>query len=133
VLYGEDRYGDLYGFAASKLVEIIADRHRLGAGPRLLVLNACRTAEVNGGETLAGLVPTLIAGTGLMAVVGMQYPVGEGAAVFSSTFYPALARAQTLDYAVARAREAMRREIEGRDWTAPVLYMQVADGMIYKP
>ncbi|UCC63323.1 MAG: CHAT domain-containing protein [Anaerolineae bacterium] len=133
VLYGEDRYGDLYGLGAADLAEVIAASQERGSGPRLVVLNACRTAEADGREALAGLVPELIVKTGLMAVVGMQYPVGDGAAVFTSTFYPALVRTQLVDFAVSLARETMKREAKGRDWAAPVLYMQVADGMIYEP
>jgi len=133
VLYGEDRYGDLYGLGAADLAEVIGDSQKRGTGPRLVVLNACRTAEVDGREALAGLVPELIVKTGLMAVVGMQYPVEDGAAVFTSTFYPALVRTQLVDFAVSLARETMKREVKGRDWAAPVLYMQVADGMIYEP
>lgn len=134
VLYFEDYRGHFRPLGAERLVEMIRNSQNLLNRPKLLVLNACQTAAVNGGETLAGLVPALITQTGLMAVVGMQYPIGdEAAAVFTSTFYRELLQTQPIDYVVSRARQAIKDELGGRDWAAPVLYMQVADGMIYEP
>ena len=134
VLYFEDNRGRFRPLGAERLVEMIRNSQNLLNRPKLLILNACQTAAVNGGETLAGLVPALIIQTGLMAVVGMQYPISdEAAAVFTSTFYRELLQTQPIDYVVSRARQAIKDELGGRDWAAPVLYMQVADGMIYEP
>lgn len=134
VLYGEDRYGDLQGWGAQDLVGMIAASQQGARGPRLLLLSACRTAEVDGREALAGLVPELMMKTALLAVVGMQYPVGDEAArVFASAFYGSVARTEPLDYAVSLGRSAMKSEAGGRDWAAPVLYLRVGDGMIYEP
>jgi ligand-binding sensor domain-containing protein len=133
VLYLEDQRGMFYPLGASDLVNMIRDSQKLVGGPRMLVLNACRTAEINGAAALEGLVPQLITQTGLMAVVGMQYKIeDDAAAAFASTFYRELVQTQPVDYAVAVARRDISR-LGGHSWAAPVLYMQVADGMIYEP
>jgi ligand-binding sensor domain-containing protein len=134
VLYLEDHRGNFYPVGSADLVEMILDSQKLVGGPKLLVLNACQTAEVYGGETLEGLVPELIAQTHLMAVVGMRYKVeDDAAAVFASILYRELVQTQPVDYAVSMARQGVKRELGGYDWAAPVLYMQVAHGMIYEP
>jgi CHAT domain-containing protein len=132
-LYLEDAKGLFYPLAAPGLAKMIAESQALVDGPRLVVLNACQTAQVDGSQTLVGLVPELVTRTGVMAVIGMQFKVGDdAAATFSAVLYSQLLDTQPLDYAVARARSAMS-EYGGHDWAAPVLYMQVADGMIYEP
>ena len=63
----------------------------------------------------------------------MQYPIrDEASARFSSAFYRELFKTEPLDYAVSQARHAIRNQLGGRDWAAPVLYMRVADGMIFE-
>ena len=113
---------------------------RLGPGrvraPALVVLNACQTADIEGARATLGLAPALVRQGQLLAVVGMQFPINDDAArLFAAKFYEALFRAGQVDYAIAKARNAIisaRRGIEGRDWGSPVLYMQTREGRLFR-
>ena len=133
VLYLEDQEGVFFALGAARLAEMIRHSQKRSGRPKLLILNACQTATVEGGETLAGLAPLLLTQTKLLAVVGMQYPIRDKtSALFSTTFYRELLKTQPLDYAISQARYSIWNELCRRDWAAPVLYMRVADGMIYE-
>lgn len=113
---------------------------RLGPGrgraPALVVLNACQTADIEGARATLGLAPALVRQGQLLAVVGMQSPINDDAArLFAAKFYEALFRAGQVDYAIAKARNAIisaRRGIEGRDWGSPALYMQTREGRLFR-
>jgi tetratricopeptide (TPR) repeat protein len=70
---------------------------------------------------------------GIPAVVGMQLPVSDPAAVaFSSQFYAALAEGLPVDAAVTEGRKAvfaLRREAE---WGTPVLYLCASDAQLFE-
>jgi ligand-binding sensor domain-containing protein len=113
---------------------------RLGPGrvrvPALVVLNACQTATIEGAKATLGLAPVLVRSGQLLAAVGMQFPINDDAArLFAAKFYEALFRAGQVDYAIAKARNAIisaKRGIEGRDWGSPVLYMQTREGKLFQ-
>jgi hypothetical protein len=93
---------------------------------RLVVLNACRTAEAVAGRPFAG-VATALLGHGLPAAVAMQAPIADGAAaLFAATLYRHLAAGATLDAAVAEGRLAMLRERRRSfEWAVPVLFSRL--------
>ncbi|MBC7250500.1 MAG: CHAT domain-containing protein [Anaerolineae bacterium] len=104
--------------------------------PALVVLNACRTAGLAGAQATLGLAPVLVRSGQLLAAVGMQFPISDNAArLFAAKFYEALFRAGQVDYAIAKARNAImsaKRGVEGRDWGTPVLYMQTKEGRLFR-
>jgi ligand-binding sensor domain-containing protein len=100
--------------------------------PKLVLFNACNTAAAGGNEL--GMAPVLMRDANLSAVIGMQYPVSdEAAARFTEGFYNALIHHGQVDYAVAQGRKAIAasENTTPRDWACPVLYAQVADGIIF--
>lgn len=113
---------------------------RLGPGrvrvPALVVLNACQTATIEGAKATLGLAPALVHSGQLLAAVGMQFPVNDDAArLFAAKFYEALFRAGQVDYAIAKARNAIlsaKRGAELRDWGSPVLYVRTKEGRLFR-
>jgi hypothetical protein len=100
--------------------------------PKLVLFNACNTAAAGGNEL--GMAPVLMRDANLPAVIGMQYPVSDVAAArFTEGFYNALIHHGQVDYAVAQGRKAIAaaEDTTPRDWACPVLYTQVADGIIF--
>jgi CHASE2 domain-containing sensor protein len=102
---------------------------------KLVVLNACQGATVAAARPLAGVAPQLVR-AGIPAVVAMQYPVSDAAAVlFAREFYLCLcvgANRGRVDAAVSHARNRM--QIDFTDTVAfatPVLYMRSPSGVIF--
>jgi SMODS-associated and fused to various effectors sensor domain/CHAT domain len=102
---------------------------------RLVVLNACRTAQVSGSPAMApyGAMGMALSLAGVPAVVAMQYSISDpGAILFSTTFYQALASGEPVDLAVGLAR---RELYSGRypaiEWAVPVLFLRSPDGRIF--
>jgi ligand-binding sensor domain-containing protein len=129
VLWCEDRRGDYLALSPQELAMMLGGLASEGKAPKLVVLNACRTADVG-----SGLVQAILE-SGVGAVVGMQWPVLDVAArAFAEGFYGTLARHGQVDYAVSVARNRMAGEVglERRDWAAPVLVMQTPDGIIFE-
>lgn len=99
---------------------------------RLVVLNACDSARVASEDLLSGVAHSL-AQQRIPAVVGMQYPIwDESAIAFSRRFYGVLARWRPVDWAMARARQAMCAASDGLDWAIPVLFLSSKDGRIFR-
>jgi len=105
---------------------------------RLVILNACeggRTAprEVGPYEPFPGVAETLIH-EGIPAVVAMQFPVTDEAAItFSRELYEALADNWPVDAAVAEARKRIEYTLRNTvEWAAPVLHMRAPDGVIFQ-
>jgi hypothetical protein len=106
-----------------------------GRMPRLVVLNACRSAETAGDagrDFFAGMASALVLG-GLPAVVAMRTPISDRAALtFSKTFYKELAAGEPVDAAAAEARLAIYRTDPGSvEWATPVVFMRVSDGRLF--
>jgi len=102
---------------------------------RLAVLNACQTATTSSVRPLTGLSPRILQ-RNLSAVVAMQYPISDDAAlVFSRDFYRSLAQGYPVDAAIAEARKGIFQEVGGgtRDWGTPVLYLRSKDGQLFAP
>ena len=102
-------------FEGKRLADLFAR-----AGPvRVVVLNGCNTDALAG--NLASSVP---------AAVGHRGDITDEAAVaFAEGFYSALFNGLPLEAAVTGGRLAIdSRDPGGREWSAPVMYLQTADG-----
>lgn len=100
---------------------------------RLVVLNACKTGR--GGEGLdpfAGVATSLVM-AGIPAVVAMQLPISDLAAIaFSRTLHLRLAAGDPVDAAVTEGRQAIYTTSPGTlEWAIPVLFTRVSDGRIF--
>ncbi len=102
---------------------------------RLVVLNACRTAQVPGTTEIApyATLGTALSLAGVPAVVAMQFTVSDSGAIrFSETFYQSLAAGDPVDVAVAVARrELYESEHPSLEWAVPVLFLRSRDGRIF--
>ncbi len=102
------------------------------AAPRLVVLNACDSGHGESGfAPFAGVATALVAG-GLTAVVAMQFPISDEAAlVFSSALHQRLVRDGSIDAAVAEGRIAVHSQLGTTDWATPTLFLRVPDGRLF--
>ncbi|WP_310496981.1 CHAT domain-containing protein [Sandarakinorhabdus sp.] len=100
---------------------------------RLVFLNACETGTtpaVAGPHPFAGVATALIQG-GVPAVIAMQFPISDAAAIeFSRTFYLQIARGAPVDAAVAEGRNALFDD-DSTEWATPVLYLRAEDGDLF--
>lgn len=127
-LVGED--GNQLLASGATLAERLGD-----LGLRLVVFNACQSGQVTGEtgrDPFAGLAAALVQG-GLPAVVAMQFPISDQAAIrFAEIFYRRLAAGDRVDTAVGEARRALHEDDPGSlEWVTPVLYMRTPDGRIF--
>jgi CHASE2 domain-containing sensor protein len=95
---------------------------------KLVVLNACQGAQVSATRPLAGVASQLVR-RGVPAVVAMQYPIEDRAAVlFAREFYRKLCTGSDrgrVDAAVSHARNALDADHPGTlAFATPVLYMR---------
>jgi tetratricopeptide (TPR) repeat protein len=92
---------------------------------RLVVLNACTSAELpgNGSDPFAGVAAALLQG-GVPVVVAIQGEIRDQAAVtFSRSFYGALAAGRSPEDAMGAARwELWKADPTGLEWAKPVLF-----------
>ena len=120
-------------FEGRRLAQLLHDFESL----RLVVLNACHTAEAvgtHGPNPFAGAASALVMG-GVPAVVAMSGSVSDLAAVaFSRTFYQRLAAGDPIEAAVTEGRLAIQRaEPEDGAWAMPNLFLRSPDGMLFAP
>ena len=120
-------------FEGRRLAQLLHDFETL----RLVVLNACHTAEAvgtNGPNPFAGAASSLVMG-GVPAVVAMSGPVSDRVAVaFSRTFYQRLAAGDPIEAAVTEGRLAIQRAEPGDGaWAIPTLFLRSSDGMLFAP
>jgi hypothetical protein len=124
VLEREDRRPERVG--GRRLGQFLSDRGSL----RLAVLNACDGAKSSFEDPFSGVASGLIQ-HGIPAVIGMQYPISDEAAIaFATTLYTQLAAGHPVDTAVARARQKLASKAT-LEWATPVLFMRLADGRIF--
>jgi hypothetical protein len=99
---------------------------------RLIFLNACETARSNTAAPFAGVATALLK-AGLPAVIAMQRPIGDDAALeFSRTVYRRLAVGDPIDAAVTEGRLAIFRDNGNLpEWGTPVLFSRAEDGRIF--
>ncbi len=99
---------------------------------RLLVLNACSTADANEGNPFAGVGQQSIQ-QGVPAVLAVRSAISDAAAVeFSHTFYNSLADGFAVDAALGEARKAVYVTGELLEWALPVLFMRSSDSRLWQ-
>jgi len=105
---------------------------------RLVYLNACKTGVAGLSESadrlhpFAGVASALIK-KGVPAVVAMQFPISDRAAInFATTFYERVAQNMPVDAAVGQARKALYADGLS-EWVTPVLYLRSRDGVLFAP
>jgi len=115
--------------------DAFADFFRTYPSLKLIVLNSCQGAEVSSTKELAGMAPELVI-RGVPAVVAMQYPISDDAALeFAKEFYLKLcagwSRGQ-VDAAISHARNRIHMDIkEPMAFATPVLFMRSPTGVIF--
>jgi CHAT domain len=100
----------------------------------VVMLNACNTARAGqgGANPFRGVATALVLG-GVPAVVAMQRPITDRAAIgFSTAFYRHLARGDSIDEALTEGRQAIHSaQPEGFEWATPVLFLRIPDGNVF--
>jgi CHASE2 domain-containing sensor protein len=115
--------------------DAFADFFRDYPSMKLVVLNACQGAEVAATKELAGVAPQLVA-RGIPAVVAMQYPISDEAALtFAREFYLKLCHGSNrgqVDLAISHARNQIHMNIkEPLAFATPVLFLRSDAGVIF--
>jgi hypothetical protein len=104
-------------------------------GLQLVFLNACNTARAAdaGPNPFAGVATGLVRG-GVPAVVAMQFPVSDRAAItFSRVFYRRLAAGDAVDVAITAGRKAIFAAApRSAEWSTPVLFMRSREGALFE-
>jgi hypothetical protein len=138
VLFFETEDGNADPVRGTDLFNKLADRTTL----RLAVLNACGSATLPSRESapaadvgfdpFAEVANTLVLG-GMPAVVAMQFPISDQAAIaFSRAFYQRLAAGDPVDTAVTEGRQAIHSADRASfEWATPVLFMRTPNGELY--
>jgi hypothetical protein len=102
---------------------------------RLVFLNACKTGTTSARSAVdpfAGVATSLIK-AGVPAVVAMQFPISDQAAIsFADTFYQRIAQRYPVDAAVAEARKALYSERK-TEWATAVVFLRSKDGVLFEP
>lgn len=125
----EDEEGGIHPVDSAELEVVVKDEKSL----RLVFLNACKTGTTSAAPSLdpfAGIGTALIRG-GVPAVVAMQFPISDDAALrFADTFYRRIREGLPVDGAVGEARKLLWPSLES---ITPVLFMRSPDGAIFRP
>jgi len=132
VVYLENVDGSAHALSGRNLATKLKDLDSLG----LVFLNACKTARTPDGTVghpFSGVASALVLG-GLPAVVAMQFPISDRAAItFSDAFYRRLAAGDSVDEAMTEGRQAVHSVDPGsQEWGTPVLFVRVPDGTIFQ-
>lgn len=99
---------------------------------RLAVLNACEGARTSEQDPFAGAAMTLLRTGNLPAVLAMQFPITDEAAIeFANGFYTSVATGRPIDEAVSAGRKQIFANDNDIEWSTPVLYLRAADGKIF--
>lgn len=125
VLVWEPAGGDRRQTAGRDLSQVLQRFQDL----RLVVLNACSTAELpaGAGDPLTGAAAALLQG-GVPVVAAVQGRIRDDAAIlFARSFYRALAAGRTPEEAMAAARWVLWQAAPGElEWAKPVLFQGAA-------
>ncbi len=112
--------------------QVLADLLRGRTCLRLVFLNACRTGCSAAPRPFGGVATALVQ-AGVPAVLAMQFPIADRAAIlFSEAVYRRLATGDPIDAAVTEGRNAMLAQAPDLlAWGTPVLFSQVSDGRLF--
>jgi len=131
----EDGAGGAGPVDGELFAELLADSPAARRHLRLVVLNACRTAEMPRSPDRSpwATVGAALSLRGFPAVVAMQFPVADANAIrFSEVFYGALAGGEPVDVAVGEGRRALYvLDRHSPQWAAPVLFLRARDGRLF--
>lgn len=98
---------------------------------RLIVLNSCAGAKTTPTNPFASTAATLVQ-KGIPAVVAMQFPISDTAAVkFAEEFYAAVADGVPVEVAMTEARVALFSSGNRFEWGTPVFFMRASDGALF--
>jgi CHAT domain-containing protein len=123
-----DEYGAPVKKDSGDLAALLAPQQK---SLRLAVLNCCESARTGPRGRIDSPAAALMR-SGLRAVVAMQFPIGDRAAIrLAEGFYKALANNQPVDQAVTAAR-AFIRDGSRVEWGIPVLYMRSANAQLFE-
>jgi hypothetical protein len=129
----EDEAGNAVPTSADAFAHLFRDEPL-----RLVFLNACETGVTPRLSTLhpfAGVAAALVS-NGVPAVVAMQFPISDRAALhFSKIFYESLTAGQPVDVAVAQGRRVLYLnaacgDVGVGEWATPVLYLRDGEGAL---
>ncbi len=117
--------------------EVLGESLRSIRSLRFVFLNACQSAEFPrqaGLDPYTGVANALVI-RGVPAVIAMQFPISDEAAIhFSSAFYSSLAAGDPVDRAAAEGRLATYRSApDSLEWATPALFLNVPDGRLFAP
>jgi hypothetical protein len=127
VLILQDEQGHGRPVSGDELGTLLHDHRSL----RLAFLCACEGARASEGDLFSGVAQSLVQ-QGIPAVVAMQFPISERAAmVLVHEFYAALCEGHPVDADLAEARKAVYALGDTVEWATPVLYMRSPDGGIF--
>lgn len=131
VLYFESTGGGAVPVSGRSLAVKLKGHPTLG----LVFLNACnsgRTSALGDAQPFAGVATALVYG-GMPAVLAMQFPISDSAAIrFSQTFYRHLAAGVSVDGAVTEGRQAIHTDDpKNVEWATPVLFIRTADSRVF--
>ena len=122
----EDAAGHADEVSAETLAMLLHDHAAL----RLIFLNACEGARSGRSDSFAGVAQRLVR-QGIPAVLAMQFPVSDAAAIaLSQAFYSALADGYPADTALSEARKAIAAQGNPLEWGTPVLFSRSDDNQL---
>ena len=125
----EDARGNADAVPARTLGVLLADHAAL----RLVFLNVCQGAASGRSDSFVGVAQSLVQG-GIPAVVAMQFPVSDGAAIaLAQEFYRSLADGYPVEAALSEARKAIVARGNTFEWGTPVLFSRSDDNRLISP
>ena len=108
---------------AEQLAVLLNDHRSL----QLAFVNACDGGRTSPDELYTGTAQRLVL-NGLPAVLAMQFPISDGAAiVLAQRFYEAIADGLAVDASLCEARKAIFADGNDAEWATPVLYVRTDD------
>lgn len=122
----EDEAGRPSIVPAEKFKVLLHDQDAL----RLVFLNACEGATSGRSDSFAGVAQQLVE-QGVPAVVAMQFPISDTAAItLSREFYQALTDGYPMDAALGEARKAIFGLSDSLAWGTPVFFSRSEDNRL---
>jgi len=101
--------------------------------PILVFLNACQSARLGDTPGLNPGLSTALLQAGIPAIMGMQLPISDRAAIaFSRSFYRSLARGYSFDESVNQGRQAIYLDTHGSiEWATPVALLRTPHSRLF--
>jgi hypothetical protein len=122
LLFADDAGNDEM-VGAEQLAVLLNDHRSL----QLAFVNACDGGKTSPDQLYTGTAQRLVL-NGLPAVLAMQFPISDGAAiVLAQRFYEAVADGLAVDAALCEARKAIFADGNDAEWATPVLYVRTDD------